>query len=112
VARLAATAPVGAEGRPAAAARQARPAVPGQRPRRGGYAPPSQEAEAALPDGSNGARVTPDGQEEPESPQPLDEEPATAVPAAQRQTQKPRQGQQRRKPSGRQTSRSAKRRRR
>ena len=58
------------------------------------------------------AQPRPDAEEEPESTQPLEEEPAAAAPAPRRQTQKPRQAQQRRKSSGRQPSRSAKRRRR
>jgi preprotein translocase subunit SecF len=106
VERLAATAPVGAEPR---TAKQAQPAAPAQRRRRGaGYGPPAEEAEAALAEGRDGPQAA-DG-EEPSAPE-LEEQPAAAVPAARRQTQKPRQAQQRRK-SGRQPSRSAKRRRR
>jgi preprotein translocase subunit SecF len=101
VERLAATAPVGAEPR---TARQAQPVAPAQRRRRGaGYGPPAEEVEPAAAEGRDG--------EEPSAAE-LEEQPAAAVPAARRQTQKPRQAQQRRKSSGRQPSRSAKRRRR
>jgi preprotein translocase subunit SecF len=120
VARLAATAPVGAEARSArpAPSQQAQPAPSGagQRRGKGGYRVPAEEAEAAragaaLGDGPNGTQLEPDTEEEPE-PAPPREEPAAAVPAQRPQIQKPRQAQQRRKPSGRQPSRSAKRRRR
>jgi preprotein translocase subunit SecF len=115
VARLAATAPVGAEprARPRALPRsdQALPAGAGGRLRKDGYPAPPEETETALADAPTGTRLEPDEDGEPE--QPL-EEPAAAVPAQapRRQTQKPRQAQQRRKSSGRQPSRSAKRRRR
>ncbi len=108
VARLATAAPVGAEPRPA---KQPVPSAPGQRRRKGGgYAPP-EEAESTLAEAPNGVRLEPDGEQAPEPREPL-EEPAAAVPSSRRQTQKPRQAQQRRKSSGRQPSRSAKRRRR
>ena len=70
------------------------------------------DADTALADGQDRVQLEPD--EEELEPQPV-EEPAAAVPAQRRsQTQKPRQGQQRRKSSGRgrQPSRSSKRRRR
>jgi preprotein translocase subunit SecF len=122
VARLGAAAPVDAEARARQQApprsRQALPtpaATAAGRRRKGGYPTPPEEAEAALTDGSGakGAHLEPDEDEGPEPSQPL-EEPAVAVPAPapRRQTQKPRQAQQRRKSSGRQPSRSAKRRRR
>jgi preprotein translocase subunit SecF len=108
VERLAATAPVGAEPR---TARQAQPAAPAQRRRRGaGYGPPAEEVKPALAEGPDGTQAA-DG-EEPTAAELEEEQPAAAVPAARRQTQKPRQAQQRRKSSGRQPSRSAKRRRR
>jgi preprotein translocase subunit SecF len=106
VARLATSAPVGAEPRPA---KQPVSAAPAQRRRRGGQGPAPAEAEGVVAGVPDGDRLEPD-EEEPVAP--LDEEePAAAVPAPRRPAQKPRQAQQRRK-SGRQPSRSAKRRRR
>jgi preprotein translocase subunit SecF len=80
-------------------------------PRHDDYRLVPDDAEAALADGQDGVQLEPD--EEELEPQPV-EEPAAAVPAQRSQTQKPRQGQQRRKSSGRgrQPSRSSKRRRR
>jgi preprotein translocase subunit SecF len=80
-------------------------------PRPDDYRLPPDDAEAVLADGQDGVQLEPD--EEELEPQPV-EEPAAAVPAQRSQTQKPRQGQQRRKSSGRgrQPSRSSKRRRR
>jgi preprotein translocase subunit SecF len=110
VARLATAAPVGAE--PRSARQPVAAAAPQQQRRRKGgqgLAPEEAEGVAAVP---NGAGLEPDDEELEAAPL-EEEEPAAAVPAPRRpaQTQKPRQGQQRRK-SGRQSSRSAKQRRR
>jgi preprotein translocase subunit SecF len=88
-------------------AEAASPAPSGRRPRKGDGARLEPDEEPRLePDTPNGLHLERDEEE----PEPA-EEPARAT-AASRQAQKPRPSQQRRKSSGRQPSRSSKRRRR
>ena len=92
-------------------AEAASPAPSGRRPRKGDGARLEPDQEPMLePDTPNGLHLERD-EEEPEPVEEPVEEPARAT-AASRQAQKPRPSQQRRKSSGRQPSRSSKRRRR